>query len=100
MDVRYLQTSEAIAEVIVFPVSLAPEILSNGGVTKRDFSNRPDTALNEIPEICDRCLICLNHSHIFYLTLTMAGLEGGADASYIPEAIVGIQELYMPLLNQ
>jgi len=85
------------------PIVCLPATISNN-IPGTDFSIGADTALNAITEICDRIrqsatgtkrrvfIVQTMGGYSGYLA-TMAGLAGGADASYIPEEPFGIKEL-------
>ncbi|CAL4171517.1 unnamed protein product, partial [Meganyctiphanes norvegica] len=91
------------------PMAVIPATISNN-VPGSNFSLGTDTALNEITEICDRIRQSAQGSkrRVFvvetmggycgYLA-SLAGLAGGADASYIFEENFGIQELQLDVYH-
>ncbi|XP_054722411.1 ATP-dependent 6-phosphofructokinase-like [Uloborus diversus] len=88
---------------LCIPMIVIPATISNN-VPGTDFSLGSDTALNEITEICDRIrqsaqgtkrrvfVVETMGGYCGYLA-TVAGLAGGADASYIFEEHFSIKDL-------
>lgn len=88
---------------LCIPMIVIPATISNN-VPGTDFSLGSDTALNEITEICDRIrqsaqgtkrrvfVVETMGGYCGYLA-TLAGLAGGADASYIFEEHFSIKDL-------
>ncbi|KAG9510007.1 ATP-dependent 6-phosphofructokinase, partial [Fragariocoptes setiger] len=94
-------------EELRIPICVIPATISNN-VPGTDFSIGADTALNEITEICDRIrqsaqgtkrrvfVIETMGGYCGYLA-TLAGVAGGADATYIFEEPFNIRDLMADL---
>ncbi|XP_045463143.1 ATP-dependent 6-phosphofructokinase isoform X2 [Harmonia axyridis] len=88
---------------LMIPMVVIPSTISNN-VPGTELSIGCDTALNEITEICDRIrlsaqgtkrrvfIVEVMGGHCGYLA-TLAGLAGGADATYIHEETFNVQDL-------
>ncbi|XP_044757797.1 ATP-dependent 6-phosphofructokinase isoform X1 [Coccinella septempunctata] len=88
---------------LMIPIVVIPSTISNN-VPGTELSIGCDTALNEITEICDRIrlsaqgtkrrvfIVEVMGGHCGYLA-TLAGLAGGADATYIHEESFNVHDL-------